>query len=59
MIKLNDKQVDYIEDLISVTYTDTVTEDSKRAAFDVCAIMDFLINTMKVEETEDEESCKL
>ena len=43
------------EDLISVTYTDTATEDSKRAAFDVCAIMDFLINTMKVEETEDEE----
>ena len=51
MIKLNDKQIKHLQDLIGVTYN-TDGEDAKRAAFDVCAIMDFLFITAQEEEIE-------
>lgn len=51
MIKLNDKQIKHLQDLIGVTYN-TNSEDAKRAAFDVCAVMDFLFVTAQEEEIE-------
>jgi len=51
LITINNKQEEYLIDLICATYEKD--EMAKRIAFDVCAILDFIINT---KEDNDEES---
>ena len=52
MVTINNKQEEYLRDLMCATYDDDEGM-AKRIAFDVCAILDFIINT---KEDNDEES---
>lgn len=54
MITINDKQENYLKDLVCATYNESNAESIKRIALDICAILDFIFNT---KEDKNNETC--